>query len=104
MTRDPTPARCPLGAVARAGAALALVVPAVAAALAVTLVWDNGVGLIFRQTIAVDPNYMLTVTQSVENATGEEVRLAPYGIIAQPIQTAILRICDSPNAFIFQNS
>ena len=26
---------------------------------------------------------MFTVTQSVENATGAEVRLAPYGIIAR---------------------
>jgi YidC/Oxa1 family membrane protein insertase len=49
----------------------------------VTLAWDNGAGLVFRQTIAVDANYMFTVTQSVENATGAEVRLAPYGIIAR---------------------
>ena len=49
----------------------------------VTLVWDNGAGLIFRQTISVDANYMFTVTQSVENTTGAEVRLAPYGIIAR---------------------
>ena len=49
----------------------------------VTLRWDNGAGLIFRQTIAVDPNYMFAVTQSVENTTGAEIRLAPYGIIAR---------------------
>jgi YidC/Oxa1 family membrane protein insertase len=49
----------------------------------VTLAWDNGAGLIFRQTIAVDADYMFTVTQSVENTSGEEVRLAPYGIIAR---------------------
>ena len=49
----------------------------------VTLRWDNGAGLIFRQTIAVDANYMFTVTQSVENTTGAEVRLAPYGIVAR---------------------
>ena len=48
-----------------------------------TLRWDNGAGLIFRQTIAVDPNYMFAVTQSVENTTGAEIRLAPYGIIAR---------------------
>ena len=29
----------------------------------VTLRWDNGQGLIFRQTFAVDANYMFTVTQ-----------------------------------------
>jgi YidC/Oxa1 family membrane protein insertase len=49
----------------------------------VTLRWDNGEGLVFRQTIAVDASYMFTVTQSVENTTGAEVRLAPYGIIAR---------------------
>lgn len=49
----------------------------------VTLRWDNGAGLVFRQALSVDENYMFTVTQSVENQTGAEVRLAPYGIIAR---------------------
>ena len=49
----------------------------------VTLSWDNGQGLLFRQTVSVDQNYMFTVTQSVENRTGAPVRLAPYGIIAR---------------------
>ena len=45
----------------------------------VTLRWDNGQGLIFRRTIAVDANYMFTMTQSVENGTGAEVRLRLTG-------------------------
>jgi YidC/Oxa1 family membrane protein insertase len=49
----------------------------------VTLVWDNGAGLVFRRTMAVDANYMFTITQSVENLSGAEVRLQPYGIIAR---------------------
>jgi YidC/Oxa1 family membrane protein insertase len=49
----------------------------------VTLVWDNGSGLIFRRTITVDNNFMFSVTQDVENTTGAEVRLAPYGIVAR---------------------
>ena len=49
----------------------------------VTLKWDNGKGLTFRRTIAVDENYLFTVTQSVENATGAAVRMAPYGIVAR---------------------
>jgi YidC/Oxa1 family membrane protein insertase len=49
----------------------------------VTLVWDNGNGLVFRRTISVDENFMFSVTQSVENASGAEVRLAPYGIVAR---------------------
>jgi YidC/Oxa1 family membrane protein insertase len=49
----------------------------------ITLAWDNGDGLTFRRTMAVDDNFMFTVTQSVENTTGAEVRLQPYGIIAR---------------------
>lgn len=49
----------------------------------VTLVWDNGAGLVFRRTMAVDKNYMFSVTQSVENKTGAPVRLEPYGIVAR---------------------
>jgi len=49
----------------------------------VTLVWDNGAGLIFRRTIAIDANFMFTVTQSVENTGEGSVRLAPYGIVAR---------------------
>jgi YidC/Oxa1 family membrane protein insertase len=49
----------------------------------VTLVWDNGQGLTFRRTFAIDANFMFTVTQAVENRTGAPVELAPYGIIAR---------------------
>jgi YidC/Oxa1 family membrane protein insertase len=49
----------------------------------VNLQWDNGNGLIFRRTIAIDENFLFTVTQSVENTTGAEVRMQPYGIVAQ---------------------
>ncbi|MCK0169349.1 membrane protein insertase YidC [Jannaschia sp. S6380] len=47
------------------------------------LTWDNGAGLIFQRTIAVDDDYMFTVSQSVENTTDTPVRLAPYGLIAR---------------------
>ncbi len=49
----------------------------------ITLKWDNGAGLIFRRTISVDDQYMFDIEQSVENTTGNAVRLAPYGIIAR---------------------
>jgi YidC/Oxa1 family membrane protein insertase len=49
----------------------------------VTLVWDNGAGLTFRRSFAVDEHYMFTVTQSVQNATDAPVTLAPYGIVAR---------------------
>ena len=37
----------------------------------VTLRYDNGAGLIFRRTFAVDEHYLFTVTQSVENQTAD---------------------------------
>jgi YidC/Oxa1 family membrane protein insertase len=49
----------------------------------VTLVWDNGAGLIFRREISIDKDYMFTVRQSVENRGETSVSLAPYGIIAR---------------------
>ena len=49
----------------------------------VTLVWDNGQGLIFRRTIALDDKYMFSITQSVENKTGGTVNLAPFGRVTR---------------------
>ncbi|MEZ5912552.1 MAG: membrane protein insertase YidC [Paracoccaceae bacterium] len=49
----------------------------------VTLAWSNGKGLEFTRTFAIDDSYMFTVTQKVTNASGAEVRLAPYGLIAR---------------------
>lgn len=48
----------------------------------ITLKWDNGAGLIFRRTISVDNQYMFDIRQSVQNTSGQTVRLAPYGILA----------------------
>jgi YidC/Oxa1 family membrane protein insertase len=49
----------------------------------VELVWDNGAGLLFRRTIAVDEDFMFTVTQTVENRGEASVRLAPYGVVVR---------------------
>ncbi|PCJ76832.1 MAG: membrane protein insertase YidC [Rhodobacteraceae bacterium] len=48
-----------------------------------TIMWDNGAGLVFRRTISVDENYMFSITQHVENNTNAAVRMQPYGIIAR---------------------
>ncbi len=48
------------------------------AATPVTLVWDNGAGLIFRRTFAVDEHYLFTVTQSIQNTGTTDVSLFPY--------------------------
>ncbi len=49
----------------------------------VTLNWANTKGLTFTRTIAVDKDFLFTVTDSVANAGTTEARLAPYGIIAR---------------------
>jgi len=49
----------------------------------ITLRWDNGEGLVFRRTFAVDEFYLFTVTQSVENNTGGAVALFPYARVAR---------------------
>lgn len=49
----------------------------------VTLVWDNGQGLIFRRTISIDDEFMFTVKQTVENRTDKPISLAPYGRVTR---------------------
>ncbi|MEO3478739.1 membrane protein insertase YidC [Phaeobacter sp. CAU 1743] len=57
----------------------------------VTLTWDNGKGLTFTRTVAVDEDYLFSVTQSVQNATGATVALAPYGTLARHGEPANLK-------------
>jgi YidC/Oxa1 family membrane protein insertase len=47
----------------------------------VTLTWDNGHGLVFTRTIAIDEQYMFTVTDSVANKGGQSITLYPYGTV-----------------------
>jgi YidC/Oxa1 family membrane protein insertase len=49
----------------------------------VTLFWDNGAGLRFERTIALDRDYMFTVTQRVVNRGTQPVTLSPYGRIVR---------------------
>jgi YidC/Oxa1 family membrane protein insertase len=49
----------------------------------VTLVWDNGQGLVFRRTISVDPDYLFTVKDEVENKSGSAISLYPYALISR---------------------
>ena len=44
----------------------------------VVLSWNNGEGVVFRRKIAVDQNYMFTVSDEVENKSGAEIRLYSY--------------------------
>jgi YidC/Oxa1 family membrane protein insertase len=49
----------------------------------VTLTYDDGRGLVFKRVIALDDNYMFTVTQTVENHTRAPVTLFPYALISR---------------------
>ncbi len=49
----------------------------------VTLTWDNGAGLIFKRTIAVDNDYLFTITQQVENTGSEAVDLNAYSLVSR---------------------
>ncbi|MDQ0472544.1 membrane protein insertase YidC [Labrys wisconsinensis] len=47
------------------------------------LEWDNGAGLLFHRTIAVDDSQMFTVTDAVENKGAAAVQLSPYALISR---------------------
>lgn len=49
----------------------------------VTLVWDNGAGLVFHRKISVDDRYMFSITETVQNNGAAPVSLAPYGYVAR---------------------
>jgi YidC/Oxa1 family membrane protein insertase len=49
----------------------------------VTLIWDNGEGLTFRRTIAIDDKYVFTVHDEVANRGAEPVTLYPYSLISR---------------------
>ena len=49
----------------------------------VTLTYDNGQGLIFTRTIAVDDHYLFTVKDQVANKGGNPVTLFPYALISR---------------------
>ncbi|MGO9398862.1 MAG: membrane protein insertase YidC, partial [Xanthobacteraceae bacterium] len=49
----------------------------------VTLTYDNGQGLIFRRTIAVDDHYLFTIKDQVANKGSAPVTLFPYGLISR---------------------
>jgi YidC/Oxa1 family membrane protein insertase len=49
----------------------------------VTLTWDNGAGLVFTRTFAIDANYLFTVTQGITNNSGADVALFPYSRVVR---------------------
>ncbi|MDP3195257.1 membrane protein insertase YidC [Tabrizicola sp.] len=49
----------------------------------VTLRWENDKGLTFIREVAVDADFMFTVTDTVQNGSSAAVALQPYGIVAR---------------------
>jgi YidC/Oxa1 family membrane protein insertase len=49
----------------------------------ITLKYDNGEGLTFRRTIAVDDHYLFTIKDEVTNAGGAPVSLYPFALISR---------------------
>ena len=65
----------------------------------VTLRYDNGEGLIFNRILAIDDQYMITVTDEVTSARDETLRLLPYGLIRRfgtPETTGIYILHEGP--------
>jgi YidC/Oxa1 family membrane protein insertase len=48
-----------------------------------TLSWNNGEGLTFKRMIALDEDFIFTVTDIVENQTGAPVSLYPYSLVSR---------------------
>ena len=49
----------------------------------ITLTYDNGQGLVFTRSIAVDDHYLFTIKDQVANRGGAPVTLFPYGLISR---------------------
>jgi YidC/Oxa1 family membrane protein insertase len=49
----------------------------------VTLTYDNGEGLKFTRTIAVDDKYMFTIDDQVRNTSEAAVSIYPYGLVSR---------------------
>jgi len=47
----------------------------------VVLKWNNGEGLQFQIEIALDKNYMFTITQKLHNDSGEEIKIQNFSLI-----------------------
>ncbi|MBN8531159.1 MAG: membrane protein insertase YidC [Alphaproteobacteria bacterium] len=51
----------------------------------VTLSWENGEGLSFSMQVTLDEHYLFTITRKVENRSGGEVTITPYGRILRNV-------------------
>lgn len=52
----------------------------------IVLEWNNGQGIKFVRKISLDDNYMFNIEQIVENRSGKDITLYPYGLINKVYQ------------------
>ena len=52
------------------------------------LTWDNGNGLKIIRKISVDENYLFTITDTVENMTGDEIDIFPYALLSRNVKNS----------------
>ncbi len=57
----------------------------------VTLVWDNGKGQIFRNTVSVDDKFIFSFEQSLENTSASSVTARPYGLLRRHGEPSYLK-------------
>ncbi|MBR5154624.1 MAG: membrane protein insertase YidC [Alphaproteobacteria bacterium] len=50
------------------------------------LTWNNNNGLKFIRKIQIDKDYLFTITDTIENLSGEEVELFPYALLSRDIK------------------
>ncbi len=49
------------------------------------LTWDNGNGIKITRKISLDENYLFTITDKIENNSGNELEIFPYALISRNI-------------------
>jgi YidC/Oxa1 family membrane protein insertase len=47
------------------------------------MTWDNGKGLLFTRTVTVDDKFLFTISDTVQNNSADEVRIAQRGVVAR---------------------
>lgn len=51
----------------------------------ITLTWNNGQGVKFSYVISLDDNYLFDIKQTIENNSGHEITVYPYGLFSKSI-------------------
>ncbi len=72
----------------------------------VTLTWNNGAGLEFRRTIAIDDKFLFTIKDEVANKTDKAVSLFPYALVSRhgtPVTAGYYILHEGPVGVLGEN-